>query len=211
MTTLIVGDVHGCSVELRRLVELAGAQRVILVGDIFTKGPDPAGVWEQIQQGSYEAVLGNHDARLLNAYRGDGKPDTRSEACIEALNRSSSRWHPWLCSLDLFLRVGEFLVVHAGIHPSGDMQRTSRAMALSMRRWPQESAEHPFWHEQYEGEQSVVFGHDARRGLIFKETDQNALLVGLDTGCVYGNQLSGFLVEERRVIHVQAKKAYCPI
>ena len=42
--TLFVGDVHGCAAELSELIRIARPRRLILVGDLYTKGPDPAGV-----------------------------------------------------------------------------------------------------------------------------------------------------------------------
>src|SRR5919197_884614 len=45
--TLVIGDVHGCLDELRALVAKAGVtadDRVVLVGDLVSKGPDSADV-----------------------------------------------------------------------------------------------------------------------------------------------------------------------
>jgi hypothetical protein len=53
-----------------------------------------------------------------------------------------------------------------------------------------------------------VFGHDARRGFVHIERDGLPSPARLDTGCVYGGQLSGWLVEEQRLIQVPAKGIY---
>ena len=66
MRTLFVGDVHACSGELSALLALARAERVVLLGDLFTKGPDPQGVWRVIVEHGCEAILGNHDAYVLD-------------------------------------------------------------------------------------------------------------------------------------------------
>ena len=66
MRTLIIGDVHGCSFELRKMISIVQPSKVILVGDLFTKGPDPKGVWDLIQKHKMKAVLGNHDVALLS-------------------------------------------------------------------------------------------------------------------------------------------------
>ena len=50
MRTLIIGDVHGCSVELQKMISVVQPSKTILVGDLFTKGPDPKGVWTLIQK-----------------------------------------------------------------------------------------------------------------------------------------------------------------
>ena len=69
MTTLVVGDVHGCADELRTLVNMVRPTAVALVGDLFTKGPDPVGVWRQVVLGGFSAAFGNHEARLVRFSR----------------------------------------------------------------------------------------------------------------------------------------------
>lgn len=208
MRTLVVGDVHGCKDELRALLDEAQPDRTVLVGDLFTKGPKPRGVWRLIEKHNIEAVLGNHDEHLLKVLEGKRTANRSTARCIEKLNKSGPAWQDWLRSLPLFATAGDFTVVHAGLHPSGDLERTSRATALYRRRWPRERRADPLWHQVYWGERRVIFGHDAVRGLVRVERDDEPLIIGLDSGCVYGGQLSGYLVEEDRVIQVPAKQVY---
>lgn len=191
LSTLYVGDVHGCADELDELIRLAAAERVVLVGDLFRKGPDPRGVWALIQEHRCEAVLGNHDALLLR--EGPLDDDVRS----------------WLESLPLFIEEPGRVVVHAGIHPLEGVAGTTRNMALVHRRFPEPDG--PFWYELYEGPETVIFGHDARRGLVRKERDGRPIAIGLDTGCVYGRALSGWLGDEDRILSVQARRPYRPL
>jgi hypothetical protein len=207
MATLFVGDVHGCAQELAELLDLAGAARIVLVGDLFLKGPDPAGVWALIRDRGLASVLGNHDDRLLRVV--DGAEDHRgARECIARLDASDASWLPWLRGRPLFLDTAGFTVVHAALHPSGDLERTTRDTALYLRRWPDDAEGQPFWWKVYEGTRHVVFGHDARRGFVRIDRDGAPHLLGLDTGCVYGGQLSGWLAEEQRLIQVRAKGVY---
>jgi len=196
MRTLFVGDVHGCADELATLLEVASAERIILLGDLFTKGPDAAGVWRLVQQHACEAVLGNHDRFLLHRRdRLDGlglPPEVR----------------PWLAALPLWIQGEGWLAVHAGIHPTGGLDETDVWIATMMRAWPSRLDPHgPGWYEAYTGDQLVIYGHDARRGLV----DLRPRTLGLDTGCVYGGQLSAYLLEEDRVLQVPANRAYRPV
>src|SRR5262245_14993601 len=75
MATLFVGDVHGCASELEELLDDVDADRVVLVGDLFLKGPDPEGVWSLVRDRRLASVLGNHDDRLLQHV--DGKKKER--------------------------------------------------------------------------------------------------------------------------------------
>jgi len=64
----IIGDVHGCARELSDIINLAKKTiskfQMILVGDLFTKGPDPVGVYQQIIEHKALCIKGNHDWAL---------------------------------------------------------------------------------------------------------------------------------------------------
>lgn len=58
----------------------------------------------------------------------------------------------------------------------------------------------------WNGPQHVVIGHDARRGV-----QQYKYATGIDSGCVYGNYLTGILIEDgvwdnRKLVQVKARK-----
>jgi len=84
-------------------------------------------------------------------------------------------------------------------------------MALNMRWFPMTDPNARRWHEQYTGKRKVVFGHDARRGLVRHRRDGASWIVGLDSGCVYGKKLSGYIVEDDRIEQVRAAAIYQPI
>lgn len=203
----MVGDVHGCSDELDRLVTRSGADRVVLVGDLFTKGPDPAGVWDLVQEHAMTAVLGNHEQRLLEVIDGT-RDDLRAAECVAKLDAHDPDWQLWVRGLPLFLEVGGWTVVHAALHPSGDLERTSASVATRLRRWPRDRPTDPRWWQLYEGERRVLFGHDARRGFVLRMRRGEPWLVGLDTGCVYGGALTGWLIERGRSVAVSAARPY---
>ena len=74
--------------------------------------------------------------------------------------------------------------------------------------WPP-AKEHtgPRWHDAYQPARPlIVFGHDARGGLVVKERDDKPYLLGLDSGCVYGNQLSAYILEEARLVRVPSRQ-----
>ena len=207
--TLIVGDVHGCDDELGALVAEAAPDDVVLVGDLFTKGPKPLETYRRIRGGGWRSVLGNHDQRLLRVADGKRPRDITGQDCVELLNPEPG-WAEWVAALPMFLRVGGWTIVHAGLAPTGQAD-TTREMAMVMRRWPFRSIEGAAWHEVYEGPERVVFGHDALRGWVRRDKDGQPYLIGLDTGCVYGGALTGYVLETNEVFTVQAAKRYCPV
>jgi bis(5'-nucleosyl)-tetraphosphatase (symmetrical) len=56
------------------------------------------------------------------------------------------------------------------------------------------------WDEFYTGDALVVHGHWAQRG--YYRTDRT---MGLDTGCVYGGQLTAWCQEEDRIVRVRGR------
>jgi hypothetical protein len=179
------------------LVNAAKPDRIVLLGDLFTKGPDPVGVWERIVAWKPECILGNHDAKLLAIW---GLPsESKAYATRVKLPEAAGEF---LGTLPLFWQhrhAGRDIIgVHAGLHPTEGLAGTNPGHAILLRRWP-DDVDHtnPFWWQLWRGPQRVFYGHDAMRGLQVHEHS-----VGLDTGCCYGNALSGFLLEEERVIQV---------
>lgn len=180
--TLIVGDVHGCAAELGALLERIGPTRVILLGDLFTKGPDPRGVWDLVQRWGAESVLGNHDDTVLRRWR-PGRD----------LPRAAFRW---LEERPVTVRGRRWIAVHAGIHPHKGVEATSRRRAM----YEKDYAGAPWW-SRYQGRELVLHGHDAARGLI----DRRPYTLGLDTGCVKGGGLTGYLLEQDRLVSVPSR------
>ena len=71
MATWVIGDIHGCSEELARLLdhlELSEEDRLVCTGDLFHRGPDPAGVLQLLREARAEFVLGNHERVLLERH-----------------------------------------------------------------------------------------------------------------------------------------------
>ncbi len=59
------------------------------------------------------------------------------------------------------------------------------------------------WDDFWPGPRTVVFGHWARRGLVNRQ-----FVRGLDTGCVWGGELTAWIAEEDRFVSVPARDQY---
>jgi predicted phosphodiesterase len=211
--TLVIGDVHGCLDELRTLVALAGLtddERVVFVGDLVAKGPDSAGVIAWARERGAAAVLGNHDEHVLRARAGDA---AAKRPHLEVANTLTAADVDWLEALPLWVRVDlaghrRVVVIHGGMVPGVPVEKQTREHLLTMRSITTDGRaskriEGAPWASLWKGPEHVVFGHDAVRGL-----QRHPLATGLDTGCVYGRELSGLLLPEHRLIAVPARHAY---
>ena len=221
MRTIFVGDVHGCVAELRELLAKlafnASVDRLLLTGDAFTRGPGPLAVWQLIEDLQPEMVLGNHDNRLMGQLRdySDGQtPKFRNadqESVFSALLPVSGKLLAWLESVPLYILEEQFLLVHAGINPDLGLDGTSREEFLAIRTWPpRKGIEGPRWHDHYNGDTEgriLIFGHDAPGGLVVRSDSAGSpYMVGLDSGCVYGGELSAFVLEEERFVQVESRQ-----
>lgn len=213
--TLFIGDLHGCATEFQALLDSMaynpGSDRLLLTGDAFTRGPDPMGVWRLIEANSPQMVLGNHDERLIiwlkDVVKGR-RPKPKIPNQIDTVNAVTPVAHAlleWLKQLPLWIEEDCFLLVHAGVNPKKGRKGTRRDEFLTIRTWPPNgSIVGPRWHDALsETGKVILFGHDAPGGLVVKKrTDGSPYAIGLDSGCVYGNQLSGYILEEDRIVQV---------
>lgn len=129
MATYLVGDVHGCFVELEALlaqVSFDPARDTLwLTGDLVARGPDSLRVLRFVRSlgSSVRMVLGNHDLHLLAVYAGISRPKTkdRLEALLAAPDIDDLI--NWLRRQPV-LQVDEDLklvMAHAGITPQWDL------------------------------------------------------------------------------------------
>lgn len=222
--TIFIGDVHGCCAEflaLQKAVRFApGSDRLLLTGDAFTRGPDPAGVWQAIRNSGAEMVLGNHEEALLPRLRSlaaagaprDGARGNFGPGVLAALAPHAAELAAWLETVPLWIDDARFLLVHAGVNPQRGLAGSTRAELLTIRTWPPAGGiDGPRWHDHVTPGKLIVFGHDAPGGLVVKRPPGAAAppyLVGLDSGCVFGGRLSAYLLEEDRIVQVRARRRY---
>jgi diadenosine tetraphosphatase ApaH/serine/threonine PP2A family protein phosphatase len=208
--TIVIGDIHGCYDELVALLDKVGAgadDRIISVGDLIVKGERNREVLDLFMTDArFSAVLGNHDRALLRYWRGKKKKlNEQQHECRLELESGRALYEAYLASLPLTLDLGAHLVVHAGLRPGIALEDQS-AKDLTELRSLEGKAKTPKgtpWYEVYDGAQIVLFGHwphpVVRRG---------RRAIGLDTGCVYGYELTAYVIETGEFVQVKAARRY---
>lgn len=131
MSTYAIGDVQGCSHELKALVDLIGfdpsQDRLWFVGDLVNRGPDSVGVLRYVKSlgDSAVAVLGNHDLHLLMVAEGMEKlhrSDTIQDV-LDAPDRDELLY--WLRHRPLLHVENGRALVHAGLLPTWSLDKAA--------------------------------------------------------------------------------------
>jgi hypothetical protein len=213
--TIVVGDVHGCAAELELLLEklaLSSADRVHFVGDLVARGPDTHGVLGIVRSLGGRAVIGNHERRLLAARasreRGEKAPPLGSAHLSLLQTLDAADW-ALLESLPYYLDVPEhgLRIVHAGVVPGIPIQDQDPFWLTHLRSFdeqgrPSDRSNPERWAKRYAGPPHVVFGHDARAGIQL-----HPWATGLDSGCVYGKELTALVLETGQTPAPPAERA----
>lgn len=202
--TIFIGDVHGCLDELRRIVRrfrLSSEDRVIMLGDLINRGPDPAGCVAFVSDRGFECLIGNHEDEYLSEHASIEKYAVLRDELGDSL-------HAWIEERPLWIEDSAFLCVHAGLRPGAPLSVKDRRYLLNIRTWDGigkdiKSVTNPAWYEFYKEERPVFYGHWAQRGLNLRRTT-----FGLDTGCCYGRSLSAYILEEKTLIQEPARRTY---
>lgn len=235
--TIVVGDVHGCLEELDellRVVELrAGFDRLVFVGDLLDRGPDPVGAVRRARELGALSVLGNHEDRHLRwaeceawnrlhpAERRAARPPSPER--LAQHRRLSAGDLAWLGALPHVLRLdARWAVVHGGLSPRRRLDAQSRSDVIRLRLVdpdgrpvPRQREDPPpagvfRWATRWPGPESVIYGHHVQ-GMDDPRVDApvpGVRCVGLDTGCCYGGKLTALILPSEEVVSVKARATY---
>jgi hypothetical protein len=209
--TIVVGDIHGCFDELMALTEKLGLRpndRVVSVGDLIVKGEKNLEVLDLfIEDERFSSVLGNHDRALRRYWRGEGNAlkESQEKVRAELAAGDEARYSNFIQSLPLMIDLGTHVVVHAGVRPGVALDNQAIEDLTELRTLGEDRTlrEGVPWYERYDGEKVVLFGHwpapSPRLG---------PQAIGLDTGCVYGYDLTAYIIETAEFVSVRARRVY---
>lgn len=214
-----IGDIHGRADLLRSLlaqirndeaIRAPAQTTIIFLGDLIDRGPDSAGVIDQIMhlQGQYKVrgVAGNHEEMFLASLASDdvlrkflayggremvlsylGDVDQYNRLSIPDLRERLPEIIPsshiaFLRELEDMIVIGDYVFVHAGIRPGVPLDcQDPRDL-----RWIREG----FLDDDRESDFVVVHGHT-----ISETIDIRSNRVGLDTGAYLHGRLSALAME----------------
>ena len=196
-------------------------RQVIFLGDLVDRGPNSPAVLKlvmsMVHSGSALCVPGNHDAKLHKKLKGRNVSLTHGLAeTVEQLDKETDAFkeevREFLYSLvsHYVLDQGRLVVSHAGIKE--EMQGRGSGAVRSFCLYGETTGEidefglpvRYNWAAEYRGKARVVYGHTpVPTAEWFNKT------IDVDTGCVFGGQLTALRYPEELLVSVPAKEVYC--
>jgi len=189
----VVGDVHGCAGTLERLLAQFdnGRTLFVFVGDLVRKGPDSKAALDLVRdRDNLVSVRGNNEQKLIDGRKSIDSLSEDDLAFVESM--------PLVVSWD------GALVVHGGIDHRKPLDEHTVAELLNNRSLvPDGSYDRPYWFEQRDSGRTVFFGHT-----VLARPFATPWAVGLDTGCVYGGQLTAYRCSTEEFVSVDPPETY---
>jgi serine/threonine protein phosphatase 1 len=228
--TFVIGDIHGHSQKLRKLLpqlreRTRSGDALVFLGDYVDRGPDSRGVIDMVLElmrggwdGPVTALKGNHEEFMLDCmsrrprygpsvWTQNGGLETVASYTGEGWHKNWARLLPpdhveFLENLKSWHEDENGIYVHAGFPPgvTPDQARDDD------RLWIREE----FIQSDYHWEKVVVFGHTPQYeqpATLVMDLDKlpwrpldRPEKIGLDTGAAYGGPLSAVILPEREFL-----------
>ncbi len=212
---IAVGDIHGCHKEFEDLIDkldLRKDDRLILLGDLISRGPDSGKVVELARKYATASLLGNHELRHLN-YRRTDDPTHLKKYDYATMEQLRGKDWDYLESMKLTYEDEELGVVfvHGGFLPDRPWQRQPARIVTRIQVVGKDGEPHkrselpdaPHWSTLWEGPPFVVYGHTPREEVV-----RTKWTLGIDTACVLGGFLTAYILPEKKIVQVKARETY---
>lgn len=232
----IIGDIHGCHHEWVELSKKLGynwtsglpihsaGRKLGFVGDLTDRGPDSLSVindvYSLVSKEKAFYVPGNHCNKLYRYFKGNNVKIMHGlESTVAELDLLKSEERSLVSKkfIDLYQKAplyhvldhGKLVIAHAGIKHEdigklnkristfvlyGDITGEKNEKGLPIRK---------DWAQDYSGEPWVVYGHTPVHKARFKNNTVN-----IDTGAVFGNELTAIRYPEMEIVSVKSSMTY---
>ena len=205
METIFIGDIHGCSREFSALLDHVSpgrGDRLILLGDLVNKGPDPAGVLEIFATVDCVCLLGNHDLDHLK-WKGGGIPKVESivtKALIPA--PLYEKFLEEVVRMPPLFERSDFIAVHGGLLNGVALSEQPLEVMTGDRNLSND------WKDEIILDRPLVAGHKRYGSDQALPYIVEGKFYGIDTGCVYGGCLTALRLPSGTLAQVRAERAY---
>lgn len=191
----VIGDIHGNFqglLDLLSLLNLNSSDQVYFLGDLIDRGPNSSKVVDFVKEKGYVCLLGNHEQLMVAALANLSPNSSVLQMWLQAggketLESYSSKQHlwehlSWFKSLPSYLDLGDFWLVHAGVHPDMPLElQTAQEFCWIRREFHNMS-------KPYFADKTIITGHTMTftfSGVEPGKIVQGAGWLGIDTGAYH--------------------------
>ena len=216
MRTLIIGDIHGCSLTFRKMVEeemkLQSNDQLFLLGDYIDRGPDSKGVVDYIlelrKKGfNVRTLRGNHEQLLIESannkmvqgmWLNNGGDTTLESFGIQSVTELDPEYQQFFLQTEFFVKSDDFILVHAGLNFKAEDPLLDKMSMMWLREYKDEN--------NYMNGRILIHGHTPKKR-VFIHSQEFKSPFNLDGGCVYKDissmgSLFGLSFHERKLFEV---------
>jgi protein phosphatase len=195
-------------------------RKAVFLGDLVDRGPKIPDVlrlvMSMVQARTALCVPGNHDIKLMRKLRGKDVQITHGLAdSLQQLDKESPEFRAQVSDfLDelvshYVLDEGKLVVAHAGMKE--EMQGRGSGKVRDFALYGETTGETDEfglpvrynWAAEYRGKAMVVYGHTP-----VPQPDWLNRTINIDTGCVFGGNLTALRYPERELVSVAARATY---
>ncbi len=202
-----IGDIHGCSNALNKLIDKLPFQKadtLIFLGDYIDRGANSKEVVNAIlslkkRHKNIITLRGNHEEMLLEFWHGkldfsiwayNGALATFRSYDVRKVEEIDSAHLDFFQQTRYYYETEDYIFVHAGLAPGIPLEKQSRGSMLWIRE--------EFIYSDYNFGKIVVFGHTPLQSPLVMPNK-----IGIDTGCVYGGELTSVALPEMKFFSVK--------
>ncbi len=196
-----IGDIHGCLHKLETImgrIHVSAQDTLVFLGDYIDRGPDPKGVVDYLLnlkvecEGEVVCLRGNHEEMFLDYIAGINQEAYLcfgGRATVESYYANTGRFRVPESHLDFyrglpsFYETPDYVFVHAGLRPGVPISQQVDEDRLWIRSL--------FINSSYDWGKRVIFGHTP---FLVPHIEENK--IGIDTGAVYGRDLTCLILPE---------------
>ena len=202
--TFAIGDIHGCSATLRKLVlekiQLTKEDELYCLGDYVDRGPDSKGVIDfilELKEKGYKvfALRGNHDQMMMDSGKDkesfqnwveNGGNKTLQSFGIRSYDELDSKYKTFFYETQFFFETGKYILVHAGLNFKIKNPFEDKHAMMWIRDFMVDG--------EKLGDRIIVHGHTPIPWpVIRRQAGKNVM--DIDAGCVYTDHYGfGYLV-----------------
>lgn len=229
---IILGDIHGCYDELCELLNkinfVKGSDKLISLGDVLHKGPEPIKCLELIRQNCEFEIASNHHEKQLRWEKHEDKKDINPSYQNPMQNvsdyiRLSEDQLDWIRNFSKLFHQFEsggkkFILAHGGILSS--ISRLPASEDINKLSGRDKSFYYSMLRTRFERDGKMVqlgqekendvywadkydgrFGHAifGHQHFMLDQPNEFPHATGIDLGCVYGNRLCALIIENGSV------------